>query len=88
MSSSRFAPGARDGVHLAAADHLRERQPELCRAHRAGERDQHLAAGVEMAHVAFGGIDERGAVEVPEVVLDEIRDRAHVVLVLRGVPRR
>ena len=78
MSSSRFAPVQQIACTLSAADHLGERQPELGRAHRAGERHEHLAAGVEVAHVAVGGVDERGGVEVPVVVLDEIRDRAHL----------
>ena len=52
MSSSRFAPVQHDRVHLVLADHLGEREAELGGAHRAGERDEHLAAVVEMRAVA------------------------------------
>ena len=57
---------------LSAADHLGQRQAELGRAHRAGERHQHLAAAVEVRDVAVGGVDQRRGVEVAVVVPDEI----------------
>ena len=71
--------GARAGdrVHLAAADHFRERQAKLGGAHGTRQRDEHLPAGVEMPHVGIRGVDESGAVEMPIVMADEIRDRTH-----------
>ena len=69
--------GAADGVHLVLADHLGERQAELGRAHGAGERHQHLAALVEVAHVGIGRVHERRGVEMPVVVMDEFADLAH-----------
>ena len=79
---------AADRVDLAAADHLGERQAELGRAHGAGERDEHLAAAVDVLHVGIGGVDEGGAVEMPIVVADEIRDRAHRINLRRLGARR
>ncbi len=70
---------AADRVHLAAADHLGERQAQLGGAHGARERDQHLAAAVQVLHVGIGRVDERRAVEMPIVMTDEIRDSAHRV---------
>ena len=71
--------GAADTVNLPLADHLRQGHAELRRAHGARERDQHLAAGVEVLHVGLRRVDERRAVEVPVVVPNEIGDRAHRV---------
>jgi hypothetical protein len=44
MSSSRFAPVQLIACTLSLPDHLGEREPQLGRAHRAGERDEHPAA--------------------------------------------
>ena len=40
--------GAADAVDFVLADHFGERKSQLGRAHRAGQRDQHLAAACEM----------------------------------------
>ena len=60
---------------LSLPDHLGERDAELGRAHRARQRDQHRAAAVEVRAIGFGGVDERGGVEVPEVPIDELGNR-------------
>jgi hypothetical protein len=69
--------GAANRMHLATANHLSQRQAELCRAHGACERDQHLAAAIEVLHIGIRRIDERRTVEMPIVMPDEIRDCAH-----------
>ena len=69
--------GAADGVNLALADHLGERQAQFGRAHGAGEGHEHLPALVEVAHVSIGRIDERHGVEMPVMVMDEFADLAH-----------
>ena len=66
--------GTSDRVHLVLPDHLGQRQPQLRRAHRAGERDHHLVPGFEMAHIAIGCVDERGCVEVAVVMTKKRRD--------------
>ncbi len=63
--------GAGDCLHLVAADHLGQRESQFGGAHRAGEGDHHLAAGVEVANVAVGRIDEGRRVEVAIVMAEE-----------------
>ncbi len=65
-----------DGVHLALANHFRERKPDLRRAHRARHGEKHHAALVEMGRVTIGGVPKRSRVEVPEVMADESGDFA------------
>ena len=69
-------PGARDGVHLVLADHLGQGDPQLRRRHRAGQGDQHLVPGGEMAVVVLRRRDQRRGIEVAVVVLDELGDRS------------
>ena len=64
--------GAADAVNLARADHLRQRHAELGRAHRAGQRDEHRAAAIEMRDVAVGRVAQRRGVEVAVVMIDEL----------------
>jgi hypothetical protein len=66
---------AADGGDLVLPNHFRERQPELRRAHRAGQRNEHLAAFRQMRLVAFGGIHQSGGVEMTVMMGDEIADR-------------
>ncbi len=66
--------GADDQVHLVAPDHLRQRNAELGGRHRAGERDQHFAAGGEVCLVTFRGVEQRGGVKVAIILRDEFRD--------------
>ena len=44
----QIGAGAADSVDLTGADHLRQRQADLGRAHRAGERHQHLPAALQV----------------------------------------
>ena len=67
--------GAADGVHLSLANHLGERDAQLRRAHRAGERHHHRATRLEVGDVGERGVVERRGVEVPVVALDERGDR-------------
>ena len=69
--------GPADRVNLLLADHLGERQTEFGRAHRAGQRHEHLPALVEVAPVSIGRVDERPGVEVPVMVTNEFADLAH-----------
>jgi hypothetical protein len=64
--------GAADGVDLALPDHLGQRDAELRRAHRAGERQEHHAALIEMAGPGFGRVPHGGGVEVAVVAVDEL----------------
>src|SRR5690606_26965309 len=68
--------GARDGVDLVLADHLGQRDPELRGAHRAGHRNQHLAATVQVPAPRLGRVDEGGRVEVAEMPCHEVGDRS------------
>ena len=76
--------GAGDEMHLVLADHFGERQAEFGGAHRAAERDHHLAAAVEMRDVALRGVHERRGVEVAVVMLDETGNRSAGDLALRS----
>ena len=46
--------GATDRMDLVAADHLRERHPDLGGRHRAGDGHKHFPAAIEMADVVVG----------------------------------
>ncbi len=70
----QIGAGAADSVNFVLADHLGERKAQLRRAHRARERDEHLAAAREMLHVGFRGVDHHGRVEMAIVMLHEGRD--------------
>ena len=63
---------AADDVDLVPADHLRERAPELRRAHRPRESDHHLGAALELFLVGFGCIHHGGGIEVEIVPLHEL----------------
>jgi hypothetical protein len=64
--------GGAYGVDLILADHLCKRQSQLRRAHRAGHGQQHFSSLLQVAAISFGGINNDGGIEVPEVVLDEL----------------
>jgi len=64
-------------MHLALANHLRERQPEFGRAHRARQGHEHHAAVVQVPFVGVGGVDERGGIEVAVVVVNENANCGH-----------
>jgi len=64
-------------VHLVLPDHLGQRQSELSRAHRPGERDEHLAAPREVIDVRLRRVDHHGGVEVAVVVRNKVLDRGH-----------
>ena len=68
--------GAADAVDLVLTNHLRQRDAEFSRAHRASDGDQHLVASLEQLHVRFAGINHRRGVEMPVVVLDECGNAA------------
>ena len=62
---------AADRMHFAGADHLRERDAELRRAHGPGHRQQHRAAAVDVPDVRVGRVFQNGGVEVQEMTIDE-----------------
>ncbi len=62
---------AGDEVHLVLADHLREAQAQLGRAHGPRQAHHHLTAVQEVGPVPFGRVHHGGGVEVAVVVLDE-----------------
>ena len=78
-----FEVGARaaDGVHLALANHLGERDAQLRRAHRARQRHHHRSARLEVRDVGERGVVERRGVEVAVVPLDERGDRTQTFAV-------
>ena len=65
---------ARNRVHLALADHLGQREPQLRGAHGTRERDHHLAAAFEVAPVGVGRVDEGRRIEVTEMMANERAD--------------
>jgi hypothetical protein len=52
-------------------DHLREEQTEFRRAHRTSQRNQHLAARIEVLAIGFRGINQCVRIEVTEVMEQE-----------------
>ena len=76
MSSSRFAPVQLMACTLSCADHLGERDAELRGDHRAGQRDEHLAALIEVAGPRLGRVLQRRGVEMAIVAIDELRNWA------------
>jgi hypothetical protein len=72
----QVGPGAGDGLHLVAADHLGQRQAQFGRAHGPGQRDEHRPAAVQVALVAVGGVDHRRGVEVPVMMPQEAANRS------------
>jgi hypothetical protein len=66
--------GAADSVDLLLPDHLCQRNSELGRTHRPGDRDHHLPARVDLSSVGLGGFDYGGGIEVTVVVTEEIAD--------------
>jgi hypothetical protein len=68
--------GAADAVDLVLPDHFRERQAELGGAHRARERDEHLAALGQVRLIRLGGVEQRGGVEMAVVMGNELADGA------------
>src|SRR4051812_30961289 len=65
-------------VYFVATDHFPQGYAELCRAHGSGQSEKHLATFLKMAHVAFRGIDHRGRIEVPEMMLKKTGNRSLV----------
>src|SRR6185312_9856901 len=63
-------------MDLVLPDHLGERDAQFRRAHRAGDGHEHDAAGVYMLDVGVGGVFQGCGVEMQEVTVDEIRNRA------------
>lgn len=57
-------------MNFALPDHFRKRQTQFCRAHRAGQRDQHLAA-FNVSAGGFTSVGQRSRVEMPEVVVEK-----------------
>ena len=61
-------------MDFVLTDHLRERDPELGRAHCAGKRDHHFATLVEVVAVGVGGVFDHSGVEVAIMPIDEFAD--------------
>jgi hypothetical protein len=80
--------GATDGLHLVATDHLGQRTAQLGGAHRAGEGDQHLPAGLQVLDIAPGSPGEARRVEMAVVVMDEVADLHLSPQKGRGSPSR
>src|SRR5450756_1218284 len=80
--------GAGNEMHLVLADHLGEREAQFRSAHGPAQRDHHLAALVEVGHVALGGVHERRGVEMTVVMLDETGNGSTLSLIHISEPTR
>src|SRR5690349_14065027 len=84
--------GATDDTHFILPDHFSQAEPQFCGTHRSCERDHHLATFIEMSDIAFGGIDERGSIEMAVMMENEFSDGflAHVRIIsgLKNVPQK
>jgi hypothetical protein len=67
-------------MDFVLADHFRERESQLGRAHRAGHRQKHFAARVQVRGVGVRGLADYRCVEVPKMMIDELSD-AHALQV-------
>ena len=77
--------GAGDGMDFVLTNHLRQRNTELGRTHRAGKSDHHFPAAVKVRDVRIGGIFDHRGVEVPVMPINEFADRAGLYAVnVRG----
>jgi hypothetical protein len=68
--------GAADRVDLALADHLREADPELRRAHRPTQGHEHLPAARQVPVVALGCVDQGGRIKMAVMPADKAGDRS------------
>ena len=68
--------GAGDQMHLVLADHFGQGQAEFGRAHGAAEGDHHATALVQVRHVTLRRVHERGGIEMPVMMLDELGNRS------------
>ena len=66
---------ADDGVDFVLTDHRRERDAEFGGGHRARQRHEHLAAGLEVGLIALGRIDQRRGVKMPVMLRDKPGNR-------------
>jgi len=73
-----------DAVHFSLANHFRERNSQLRRAHRSRHRQEHLSASRQMRDIRLRSVNHNRCIEVSELVLDEV-SYAHVRLFLRSV---
>ena len=64
---------ANDAVDFSLANHFREGNSQLCRAHSSGEGHEHDSSLVQMLRVGFSGVLEGGGVEVSIMKVDELR---------------
>jgi hypothetical protein len=64
-------------MDFVVTNHFRERNAQLGGAHRAGERDHHFSAAIEMCNVGIGSILQDRGVEMPEVAINELANVAH-----------
>ena len=72
-------------MDFVLTNHLRQRNTELGRAHRAGKSDHHFPAAVKVRDVSVGGIFDHRGVEVPVMPINEFADRAGLYAVnVRG----
>ena len=62
-------------MHFVLADHFSERDADFSGAHRSPERDEHLAATIEVPCVALCGVPQGTRIEVPKMGIDEGGDR-------------
>jgi hypothetical protein len=68
--------GAGDGMDLVLANHFRQGNTQLSRAHRSGEGDHHLPASLKMRDVGLSRVLQDGGVEVPVMAINKLTDTA------------
>ena len=70
----QIRPGAGDGVNLVLPNHFRQGYTQFSRTHRAGERDHHLSALLEVRIVGLRGVLEDSGVEMPVMAINKLTD--------------
>src|SRR5437870_9614772 len=73
----QIRPGACDGMGFVLANHFREGNAQFSSAHRAGKRDHHFSAAIEVRDVGVGSVFQGRSVEMPEMAINELADAAH-----------
>jgi hypothetical protein len=63
-------------VDFVLPKHLRERNAELSRAHRARDCDHHFVATIKVVAISIGCVFDYSRIEVTVMPIDKFADRA------------
>src|SRR5579875_1387999 len=67
---------AGNAMYLVLPDHLGKRHPQLSRAHRACQSQEHFPSFIQVIDIAFCRLHQRRRIEVPIVMFDEVCNRS------------